>query len=99
MNKQPIAKTYYANISPGSGDGPVLTLDRAPLAGRHAVSQRYVANAEELKALIVAKGVTRVAIADTRFLQRGYSTAAYQPQPGRKAPALLDDKTIAKLWR
>ena len=38
-------------------------------------------------------------IADTRFLQRGYSTAAYKPQPGRKAPALLDDKTIAKLWR
>ncbi len=96
MNKQPIAKTYHANISPGSGDGPVLTLDRAVCQGRENTP---ITSAEELKALIVAKGVTRVAIADTRFLQRGYSTAAYQPQPGRKAPALLDDKTIAKLWR
>ena len=96
MNKQPIAKTYHANISPGSGDGPVLTLDRAICQGRENTP---IASAEDLKALIVAKGVARVTIADSRFLQRGYSTAAYQPQPGRKAPALLDDKTIAKLWR
>ena len=96
MNKQPIAKTYHANISPGSGDGPVLTLDRAICQGRENTP---ITSAEELKALIAAKGATRVTIADTRFLQRGYSTAAYQPQPGRKAPALLDDKTIAKLWR
>ena len=96
MNKQPIAKTYHANISPGSGDGSVLTLDRAACQGRENTP---IASAEELKALIAAKGVTRVMVADTRFLQRGYSTAAYKPQPGRKAPALLDDKTIAKLWR
>ena len=96
MNKQPIAKTYHANISPGSGDGPVLTLDRAICQGRENTP---IASAEDLKALIVAKGVARVMIADTRFLQRGYSTAAYKPQPGRKAPALLDDRTIAKLWR
>mgnify|MGYP000379081288 FL=1 len=96
MNKQPIAKTYHANISPGSGDGPVMTLDCAICQGRENTP---IANAEELKALIAAKGVTRVMVADTRFLQRGYSTAAYKPQPGRKAPALLDDKTIAKLWR
>lgn len=96
MNKQPIAKTYYANISPGSGDGPVLTLDRAICQGRENIP---ITSAEELKALITAKGVTRVMIADTRFLQRGYSTAAFRAQPGRKAPALLDDKVITKLWR
>lgn len=96
MSKQPIAKTYQANISPGSGDGPVLTLDRAPTQGRETTP---IANAAELAALIAAKGVTRVMISDTRFLQRGYSTAAYKPQPGRKVPALLDERTIAKLWR
>ena len=96
MNKQPIAKTYHANISPGSGDGPVLTLDRAACQGRENTP---IASAEELKALITEKGVTRVMIADTRFLQRGYSTATFRAQPGRKAPALLDEKTIAKLWR
>ena len=96
MNKQPIAKTYHANISPGSGDGPVLTLDRAICQGRENTP---ITNAEELKALVVAKGATRVTIADTRFLQCGYSTAAFRAQPGRKTPALLDDKTIAKLWR
>ena len=54
MNKQPIAKTYHANISPGSGDGPVLTLDRAICQGRENTP---IASAEDLKALIVAKGV------------------------------------------
>lgn len=94
--KSPATKTYYANISPGSGDGPVLTLDRALCQGRENTP---ITSAEELKALISAKGVTRVMVADTRFLQRGYSTAAFRAQPGRKAPALLDEQTIAKLWR
>mgnify|MGYP006360837273 CR=1 FL=1 len=96
MNKQPIAKTYHANISPGSGDGPVLTLDRAICQGRENTP---ITGAGELKALIVAKGVTRVMIADTRFLQRGYSTAAFRAQPGRKGFVLLSDRTIAKLWQ
>lgn len=95
---QTTTKTYYANISPGSGDGPVLMLDRAPMAGRHAVGQRYVTNAETLQALIAMNNVTRVMIADTRFAQRGYATAAFKAQPGRKAPALLTPKIVAKLW-
>lgn len=95
-SKSPVTKTYYANVSPGSGNGPVLTLDRAACQGSENAP---VSDAAALKALIAARNVARVMVADTRFLQRGYSTAAFRAQPGRKAPALLDEQTIAKLWR
>jgi hypothetical protein len=94
--KSPVTKTYYANVSPGSGNGPVLTLDRAVCQGRENTP---IASAEELKALIAAKGVTRVMIADSRFPQCGYATAAFRAQPGRKAPPQLTDAAIAKLWQ
>jgi hypothetical protein len=94
--KSPATKTYYANVSPGSGDGPVLTLDRALCQGHENVP---VSDAAALKALIAARNVARVMIADSRFPQRGYATPVFRAQPGRKAPALLDEQTIAKLWR
>ena len=92
----PKAKTYYANVSPGSGDGPVLTLDRAACQGSENAP---VNDAAVLKALIAARNVTRVMIADSRFPQCGYATAAFRAQPGRKAPPQLTDAAIAKLWQ
>ena len=92
----PKAKTYYANISPGSGDGPVLTIDRARTQGRE---NAIVNNPSDLRALIESRNVTRVMIADSRFPQHGYATAAFRAQPGRKGFVLLSDRTIAKLWQ
>ena len=94
--KSPASKTYYANVSPGSGDGPVLTLDRALCQGHENVP---VSDAAALKALIAARNVTRVMIADSRFPQRGYATPVFRAQPGRKVPPQLTDAAIAKLWQ
>ena len=94
--QSPAIKTYYANVSPGSGDGPVLTLDRAACQGSENAP---VSDAAALKALIAARNVARVMIADSRFPQRGYATPVFRAQPGRKAPPQLTDAAIAKLWQ
>ena len=73
-----------------------MAIDRARTQGRE---NAIVNSPSDLRALIETRNVTRVTIADSRFPQRGYATAAFRAQPGRKGFVLLSDRTIAKLWR
>lgn len=89
-------KTYHANVSPGSGDGPVLTLDRAPTLG---LENAPVTSTEELRELVARRGVARVTIADSRFPLCGFRTTDAKLGHSRRQPPRLTDEVLAKLWR
>ena len=95
-------KTFFANITADSGNGPVLQISDTPTeTPRHnpaAVSENIrITSSADILRLVQERRCGKVLVTRTDFPRRGFSTEFYRGT--RSVPPLVTEKALAKLWK